>query len=117
MERTASVPWNARSRVETSISRTFFNDSSTIRELHHGYSKFDHVPGHRRRGGLARRLDHEGAGFGLLGNIVVGIIGALVGGFLFGVLGLAAGGLIGSLIIAVIGVVVLLFLIGLIKKA
>ena len=61
--------------------------------------------------------DHEGGGFGLLGNIVVGIIGAVVGGFLFGLLGLSAGGLIGSIVTATAGAVVQLFLIGLIKKA
>ena len=59
----------------------------------------------------------KGGGFGLLGNIVVGIIGAVVGGFLFGLLGLAGGGLIGSIVTATVGAVVLLFLIGLIKKA
>ncbi len=55
----------------------------------------------------------RGGGFGLLGNIVVGI----VGGFLFGLLGIAAGGLLGSLITAVVGAVVLLFVVGLIKRA
>ena len=35
----------------------------------------------------------QGGGFGLLGNIIVGVIGALIGGFLFGLLGIAAGGL------------------------
>ena len=34
----------------------------------------------------------RGGGFGLLGNIVVGIIGAVVGGFLFGLVGLSVGG-------------------------
>ena len=59
----------------------------------------------------------RGGGFGLLGNIVVGIIGAFVGGFLFGLAGLSAGGgLIGSLITAVVGAAVLLFIVGLLKK-
>ena len=59
----------------------------------------------------------RGGGFGLLGNIVVGIIGAFVGGFLFGLAGLSAGGgLIGSLITAVVGAAVLLFIVGLFKK-
>ena len=53
----------------------------------------------------------KGGGFGLLGNIVVGIIGALVGGFVFGLLGISAGGLIGSLITATAGAVILLFLV------
>ena len=60
----------------------------------------------------------KGGGFGLLGNIVVGIIGAFVGGFLFGLVGLSAGsGLVGSLITAVVGAAVLLFIVGLFKKA
>jgi uncharacterized membrane protein YeaQ/YmgE (transglycosylase-associated protein family) len=60
----------------------------------------------------------RGGGFGLLGNIVVGIVGAFIGGFLFGLVGLSAGsGLIGSLITAVVGAAVLLFVVGLIKKA
>jgi uncharacterized membrane protein YeaQ/YmgE (transglycosylase-associated protein family) len=60
----------------------------------------------------------RGGGFGLLGNIVVGIVGAVVGGFLFGLVGVSAGGgLLGSLVTAVIGAAVLLFVVGLIKKA
>ena len=58
----------------------------------------------------------KGGGFGLLGNIVVGIIGAMIGGYLFGMLGLAAGGLIGSIATATAGAIVLLFLIKLIKR-
>ncbi len=60
----------------------------------------------------------KGGGFGMVGDLVVGVVGALLGGWLFGVLGLSAGGgLIGSLIVAVIGAVVLLFLVRLIKRA
>ncbi len=59
----------------------------------------------------------KGGGFGLIGNIIVGIIGAFVGGFLANVLGLTASGIIGSIILATLGAVVLLFVIGLVKKA
>lgn len=60
----------------------------------------------------------RGGGFGLLGNIVVGIVGAVIGGFLFGLVGVSAGGgLIGSLVTSVIGAAVLLLIVGLIKKA
>jgi uncharacterized membrane protein YeaQ/YmgE (transglycosylase-associated protein family) len=60
----------------------------------------------------------KGRGFGILGDIIVGIIGAFLGGWLFGVLGISAGGgLAGSLIVAFIGAVVLLFLVRLIKRA
>ncbi len=58
----------------------------------------------------------KGKGFGLIGNIIVGIIGAFIGGWLLGVLGLAFGGLIGSLVTAVIGAVLLLWIVGMIKK-
>jgi uncharacterized membrane protein YeaQ/YmgE (transglycosylase-associated protein family) len=60
----------------------------------------------------------RGGGFGVLGDIVVGVVGALVGGFLFRQLGLSAGGgLIGALIVATIGAVVVLFLVRLVKRA
>ena len=68
-------------------------------------------------GWLAGQL-MKGGGFGVIGDIIVGVIGALLGGFLFRVLGVSAGGgLLGSLIIATIGAIVLLFLLRLIKKA
>jgi uncharacterized membrane protein YeaQ/YmgE (transglycosylase-associated protein family) len=51
----------------------------------------------------------KGRGFGILGNIVVGVIGAVLGGFLFNLLGIVAGGLLGSIITATAGAVVLLF--------
>jgi len=44
-------------------------------------------------------------------------VGALLGGFLFGLLGISAGGLIGSLITATVGAIVLIFLVRLIKRA
>ena len=59
----------------------------------------------------------RGGGFGLLGNIVVGIIGAVIGGFLFSLLGISAGGLVGSLVTAVAGAAVLLLIVGVLKKA
>ncbi|MGB5277466.1 MAG: GlsB/YeaQ/YmgE family stress response membrane protein [Gammaproteobacteria bacterium] len=58
----------------------------------------------------------KGEGFGVAVNIVVGIIGAVIGGFLFSLLGVSAGGFIGSLITATVGAVALLFLIGLVHK-
>lgn len=59
----------------------------------------------------------RGGGFGLIGNLVVGIVGAVIGGHLFSYLGVSAGGgLIGSLVTAVIGALVLLFIVGLIKR-
>jgi len=60
----------------------------------------------------------KGGGFGVIGDIIVGVIGALLGGFLFSLLGVSAGGgLIGSLIVATIGAVVLILILRLIKRA
>jgi uncharacterized membrane protein YeaQ/YmgE (transglycosylase-associated protein family) len=59
----------------------------------------------------------KGYGFGLLGNIIVGIIGAFVGTWLLAKLGVSlGGGIAGSIINAVIGAVVVLFLLGLIRR-
>ncbi len=60
----------------------------------------------------------KGGGFGLVGDIVVGVVGALLGGFLFSTFRVPiVGGLPGSLIVATIGAVVLLFGLRLIKSA
>jgi uncharacterized membrane protein YeaQ/YmgE (transglycosylase-associated protein family) len=59
----------------------------------------------------------KGTGFGLLGNIVVGIIGGFLGGFLFGVFGLSSdGSLVGSLVTATVGAIVLIYIVKLVKK-
>lgn len=53
---------------------------------------------------------------GLIMNIIVGIVGAFIGGWLFGVLGIAPqAGFIGSLVTATVGAVVLLFGLKLVK--
>jgi uncharacterized membrane protein YeaQ/YmgE (transglycosylase-associated protein family) len=59
----------------------------------------------------------RGGGLGLLGDIVVGIVGAVIGGHLFAFLGVSAGaGLAGSIVTATAGAVVLLWVIRLIKR-
>jgi len=59
----------------------------------------------------------KGGGFGLLANIVIGVIGAVLGGFVFGFLGISFGGLIGSIVTATFGAALLLVIVGIIKKA
>jgi uncharacterized membrane protein YeaQ/YmgE (transglycosylase-associated protein family) len=51
----------------------------------------------------------KGSGFGLIGDIIVGIIGAFIGGILFGFLmpG-AAVGLVGSILVAFVGAIILI---------
>jgi len=58
----------------------------------------------------------SGSGFGLVGNILVGIAGALIAGFLLPGF-LPFGGIVGQIISATIGAILLLFVIGLVKKA
>jgi len=54
----------------------------------------------------------KGGGFGIFSDIVIGVIGAVIGGFLFSVIGLSAGsGLFGNLTAATIGAIVLLLVI------
>ncbi|HEX4181273.1 MAG TPA: GlsB/YeaQ/YmgE family stress response membrane protein [Caulobacteraceae bacterium] len=53
----------------------------------------------------------KGGGFGLVGDIVVGIIGAFIGGWLAGVLHIHIGtGWISSIITAAVGAALLLFI-------
>jgi uncharacterized membrane protein YeaQ/YmgE (transglycosylase-associated protein family) len=61
----------------------------------------------------------QGTGFGLVGDIVVGILGALIAGFLFPVLGITltlGGGVLGAIIHAFIGAVILLVIVRLFKQ-
>ncbi|MEJ2184266.1 MAG: GlsB/YeaQ/YmgE family stress response membrane protein [Nitrospirota bacterium] len=58
----------------------------------------------------------RGHSFGLAGNLVVGVLGAVIGGYLFDILNVEAYGFVGSLVMAVVGAMVLLFVIGLVKR-
>ena len=58
----------------------------------------------------------KGGGFGVIGDLIVGVIGAFLGAWVFSMLGIGAGGLLGALVTATIGAMLLLFLIRLIKK-
>jgi len=59
----------------------------------------------------------KGYGFGLIGNIVVGVIGALIGNWLFPSLGLwNLPGLPGTILSAVLGSIILLLLLGLLRR-
>lgn len=65
-------------------------------------------------GWIAERIMNRS--HGILTNLVVGLVGAFVGNWLAGVLGIAYSGLVPSLIAAVAGAVVLLFVLGLFKR-
>ncbi len=63
----------------------------------------------------------KGRGLGTIGNIVVGILGSFLGGWLapkLGIVGATTGGFsLESILTAVGGAIILLFLIGVLKKA
>ncbi len=71
-------------------------------------------------GGLAGWLTGmllRGRGYGCIGNAVVGIIGAVIGGWLFRIANIEAlPGLIGSVFTAIIGAVVLITVLGLLTE-
>jgi uncharacterized membrane protein YeaQ/YmgE (transglycosylase-associated protein family) len=60
----------------------------------------------------------SGFGYGLLGNIVIGIVGAFIAGLILPRLGFAlGGGILAAIVHATIGAVILLVLIRLVKRA
>ena len=50
----------------------------------------------------------KGGGSGLITDLIMGVIGSILGGFLFRLLGLSADGAIGSLVTATVGAIVLI---------
>jgi len=58
----------------------------------------------------------KGSGYGLVGDLVVGVVGAFVGAWLFGLLGVSIGGLLGLLLAAVVGALLLLYAIRLVRR-
>jgi uncharacterized membrane protein YeaQ/YmgE (transglycosylase-associated protein family) len=68
-------------------------------------------------GALAGRVV-SGHGYGVLGDIVVGVLGAFLGGWMFATfMGVAGSGFVMSLVVAFIGAVVLLWLIRLVAPS
>lgn len=69
--------------------------------------------------GVLASLVMGGTGYGLIGDIIIGIVGAFVGGWLFTKLGVTTpfGGIAGVIFVAFIGAVVLLFLLRLIRRS
>lgn len=69
--------------------------------------------------GVLASIVMGGTGYGIVGDIIIGIVGAFVGGWLFSKLGVSTpfGGLPGTIFVAFIGAVVLLFVLRLIRGA
>ena len=59
----------------------------------------------------------QGTGFGIVGDIIIGIVGAFIAAWLFPALGLRlGGGIVGAIIAAAIGAILLLVVVRLIKR-
>ena len=67
-------------------------------------------------GWLAGRIV-EGYGFGFIGNLVIGILGACIGGYILPRLGIFPASTLGNLFAATLGAIVLLVVLGVIKRA
>ena len=57
----------------------------------------------------------KGSGFGVIGDLVVGVLGAFIGGWLFSLLGITTWGILGSILVALVGALVLLWVVRLIR--
>jgi len=69
--------------------------------------------------GVLASMVMGGTGYGIIGDIIIGIVGAFVGGWLFAKLGVSTpfAGLPGTIFVAFIGAIVLLFVLRLLRGA
>lgn len=58
----------------------------------------------------------KGRGFGFLGNVIVGVFGAFLGQFLFGLIGIHATSLLAHFVFAIAGALIFVYLLNLIKR-
>ncbi len=59
----------------------------------------------------------RGSGFGLIGDLVIGVIGAFIANFLFPKFGIRLGtGLVSEIVFSALGAIILLLVIGLIRR-
>lgn len=65
--------------------------------------------------GWLAALIMKGKSYGLLGNLIVGVVGAELGGLVFGALGIGSSSLVGQLILATLGAVGLIALLRAVK--
>jgi uncharacterized membrane protein YeaQ/YmgE (transglycosylase-associated protein family) len=59
----------------------------------------------------------KGGGYGVVMDIVLGIIGAVIGGWVMGMFGVYAGGFRGTIVVAILGAVILIWISRLLKRA
>jgi uncharacterized membrane protein YeaQ/YmgE (transglycosylase-associated protein family) len=58
----------------------------------------------------------KGGGYGVVADILLGIVGGIFGGWVVGLFGLGSGGLVWSILVAILGAVILIWITRLIKR-
>jgi uncharacterized membrane protein YeaQ/YmgE (transglycosylase-associated protein family) len=58
----------------------------------------------------------KGSGFGLIGDLIIGVIGSFIGVWVFGLLGISSGGIIGLLLAGIVGALILLYVVRLARS-
>jgi uncharacterized membrane protein YeaQ/YmgE (transglycosylase-associated protein family) len=58
----------------------------------------------------------KGGGYGVMTDILLGIVGGILGGWVIRLLGIGSGGFIWSILVAILGAVILIWITRLIKK-
>lgn len=58
----------------------------------------------------------KGGGYGVIADILLGIVGGVVGGWIVSMLGFASGGFIWGILVAILGAVILIWITRLVKK-
>jgi len=58
----------------------------------------------------------KGSGYGVIADIVLGILGAIIGGWVVGLLGFGRGGFIWTILVAILGAVILIWFTRLLRR-
>jgi uncharacterized membrane protein YeaQ/YmgE (transglycosylase-associated protein family) len=66
-------------------------------------------------GWLAGKIQ-KGRGFGVMGDLVIGVLGSVFGSWLFWQLGFVTYGFLGNVVVAVVGALVILYVFGLVAR-
>ena len=58
----------------------------------------------------------KGSGYGIIGDIILGLLGSIVGNWIFGFLGITSYGYLWTMIVAVIGAVALIYIVRFVRN-
>jgi uncharacterized membrane protein YeaQ/YmgE (transglycosylase-associated protein family) len=59
----------------------------------------------------------KGGGYGVIADIILGILGAIIGGWIISFLGIGGGGLIWSILVAILGAIILIWITRILRRA